>query len=315
LSRKDLSIVIPVYNEEGSVKALYAKLRDELDRLGRSYEIIFVDDGSSDSTLKKIQGLIKKDSRVSVITFYRNFGKANALRAGFENVNGDVIITMDGDLQDDPREIGRFLKKLDEGYDLVSGWKYQRLDPMGKKIPSKFFNWLIRRMTRVRIHDNNCGFKAYRREVVETLDVYGEFHRYLPVKAQWRGFRVSEIKVKHHKRTTGKSKYGLERLFKGFIDLITITFLLRHSRSPLHFFAKCAILSFVLGSIPMGFSLYYVIFEGSNFLNSGSVLGILMYLFGISTLFMGLIAELLLAAGGTDRITRSHYRLIRGKGN
>jgi glycosyltransferase involved in cell wall biosynthesis len=274
-----------------------------------------VDDGSTDSTLGKIQGIIKKDGRVSVITFYRNFGKANALRAGFDNVKGDVIITMDGDLQDDPREIGRFLKKLDEGYDLVSGWKFQRLDPMGKKIPSKFFNWLIRKMTGVKIHDNNCGFKAYRREVVKSLDVYGEFHRYLPVKAHWRGFRVAEIKVKHHKRTTGKSKYGIERLFKGFIDLVTITFLLRHSRSPLHFFAKWAILSFILGSIPMGFSLYYVIAQGSSFLNSGTVLGTVLYLFGISSVFAGLTAELLLSAGGTDRITRSHYRVIRGRKN
>ncbi|MGA1820961.1 MAG: glycosyltransferase family 2 protein [Thermoplasmatota archaeon] len=314
MSGKDLSIVIPVYNEEGSVKALYSKLKEELDRLGRSYEIIFVDDGSTDSTLKKIQGLIRKDGRVSVITFYRNFGKANALRAGFENVKGDIVITMDGDLQDDPREIGRFLKKLDEGYDLVSGWKYQRLDPMGKKIPSKFFNWLIRKMTGVKIHDNNCGFKAYRREVVRSLDVYGEFHRYLPVKAHWRGFRVGEIKVKHHKRTTGKSKYGIERLFKGFIDLVTITFLTKYSRSPLHFFARGFVFSMILGSIPMGFSLYYLIADGSNFLNPGTVLGAVLYLFGITTLFVGLTAELLLSAVGTERITRSHYRIISGKG-
>jgi glycosyltransferase involved in cell wall biosynthesis len=196
----EISLIVPAYNEEESILPLYTRLITNMDRIGKRYEIIFVDDGSTDMTLERMRSIVRKDPRVRIVTFWKNFGKANALSAGFDEAKGDIIIQMDADLQDDPVEIPRFLARLSKGYDMVVGWKRKRQDPFGKTIPSKVFNFLIRKISGIDVHDSNCGFKAYRREVMEHLEVYGEMHRYLPMIARWRGFRISEIEVKHHSR-------------------------------------------------------------------------------------------------------------------
>src|SRR5215471_2685636 len=235
-----ISVVVPVMNEEQNVRPLYEKLSAQLNALGQSYEVIFVDDGSTDKTFAELKALHEEHpGTVRVIRFRRNFGKTPALVAGFSRCHGETIFTMDGDLQDDPEEIPRFLEKLDEGYDLVSGWKYPRLDPLTKTFPSRVFNGLASRMTGVHLHDINNGFKAYRREVIEDshLKLYGEFHRFIPVMAHWRGFSVTEIKVHHHPRIHGVSKFGAKRFARGLIDLMNVLFLTTFLRTPLRFFA------------------------------------------------------------------------------
>ncbi len=213
---RKLSIAIPVYNEEESLTELYEKLMESIQPCLRGglisdYEILFIDDGSVDASYERIQEIGKRDSHVHWIIFRKNFGKAAALQAAFRNMTGDLIITMDADLQDDPVEIGNFIRKLDEGYDLVSGWKVNRLDPLEKRLPSKVFNYVTSRLSGVKLHDFNCGYKAYRKEVAKSLDIYGELHRYIPVLAYRKGYRITEIPVHHNKRKFGKSKYGMER--------------------------------------------------------------------------------------------------------
>jgi glycosyltransferase involved in cell wall biosynthesis len=269
---------------------------------------MFVDDGSTDRTLKKIKAISKKDKKVRVLTFYRNFGKANALCAGFKKATGDIVFTMDGDLQDDPAEFRNFIKEMEKGYDLVTGWKFHRKDPLGKRIPSKFFNFLIRKMTGVEVHDSNCGFKAYRTEVIDTIDVYGEFHRYLPIIAHWRGFRVSEIKVKHHKRTSGKSKYGLERLFKGLVDLITVTFLVKYGRSPMYFFGSLSVMTFILSILGTVWTVVDALTKATSIEWVFGLGSLSLLFFSILFLSMGYLSEMLLAAVGHERMTRSFYR-------
>ena len=222
-----ISFVVPVFNEEQSIHELYAKLSVKLDELGQGYEIIFVDDGSTDKTFAELKKLHEgHPDTVRVIRFRRNFGKTPALVAGFSRCRGSIIFTMDGDLQDDPEEIPQFLARLDEGYDLVSGWKYPRLDPWTKTFPSRIFNGLVSNVTGVHLHDINNGFKAYRCDVIEDthFKLYGEFHRFVPVMAHWRGFRVTEIKVKHHARKYGVSKFGAKRFARGLIDLLNVLF-------------------------------------------------------------------------------------------
>ena len=235
-----LSIVIPVMNEQQNVRLLFDKLSTQLDALGKQYEIIFVDDGSTDNTFQELCRLREEHQGVvRIIRFRRNFGKTPALVAGFSRCHGDVIFTMDGDLQDDPEEIPRFLEKIDEGYDLVSGWKFPRLDPLSKTFPSRIFNRLVSWVTGVHLHDINNGFKAYRREVIEDphMKLYGEFHRFVPVVADWRGYRVTEIKVRHHPRKFGVSKFGARRFARGLIDLLNVLFLTTFLRNPLRLFA------------------------------------------------------------------------------
>lgn len=311
--KKDVSVVIPVYNEEDNVKLLHKKVTKELKRITSRYEIIFVDDGSTDRTLKRLQKLADEDSKVTILTFYRNFGKANALHAGFQHATGDIVFTMDGDLQDDPAEFKQFLKKMEKGFDLVTGWKFHRKDPLTKKIPSKFFNYLIRKMTGVDIHDSNCGFKAYRKEVLQQIDVYGEFHRYIPIIANWRGFRVGEIKVKHHKRTHGRSKYGLERLLKGFMDLLTISFLTKYGRSPLYLFGPLS--AFLLFLSVIG-TIWTVIDAVLGITSHEWVFGLGSIMFLLSSIFMfsmGMISEMMLQTVGHKNITKNYFRVIKGK--
>lgn len=229
-----LSIVAPAMNEEGNLPDLYAAIVQAVEPLGLTWELILVDDGSSDGTWRVMRELAASDPRVIALRHRRNFGKARGLATGFAVARGGVIITMDADLQDDPEEIPRFLAMIDDGYDLVSGWKQRRQDPLGKTMPSKFFNATVRHVSGVPLHDFNCGFKAYRADVTQNIRLYGELHRFTPVLANAEGFRVGELPVKHHARKWGSSKYGWSRLVKGFLDLLTVTFLTQYRQRPMH---------------------------------------------------------------------------------
>jgi glycosyltransferase involved in cell wall biosynthesis len=293
-----ISVVVPVYNERESLQLLYDALTAELQKAATSYEIIFVDDGSNDGSFDTISALHADDSHVHAIRFRRNFGKTPALVAGFQRARGDVIFTMDADLQDDPTEIPRFLEKLDEGYDLVSGWKYPRHDPISKTLPSFIFNRvLVSTTTGVKLHDMNCGFKAYRREIIEDIKLYGELHRFIPVLAQQRGFRVTEVKVVHHERKFGKSKYGFGRFLRGFLDLLMVLFLMSYLKTPLRLFGSLGLLSLLAG---IAVDLYIV---ADRFLPFGShqeihnrpllFVGILLIIFGVSFILTGLQSEMI----------------------
>ncbi|MFN7962749.1 MAG: glycosyltransferase family 2 protein [Thermoanaerobaculia bacterium] len=294
----DVSVVVPVLNEEGSVAELAARVARVLEELGKSFEIVFVDDGSRDGTAEAVRRVHQDDPRVKLVRLRRNFGKAAALTAGFEHSRGAILITMDGDLQDDPEEIPRFLSALEEGgLDLVSGWKRQRHDPISKRYPSKLFNAVTRRLARVDLHDFNCGFKAYRREVVEEIALYGELHRYIPVLASRRGFAIGEIEVRHHPRRHGVSKYGWDRFYKGLLDLITVLFITRYTRRPLHLFGLIG-----LGFLGVGFliNVYLALLwlQGSYLSNRPLLLlGVLLMVVGVQVLTTGLIAEMLASAG------------------
>lgn len=293
----DISVVIPVYNEEQSLPPLHQALADALRRVGKRYELIFVDDGSTDGTFAALRDLHRMDETVRVVRFRRNFGKTPALVAGFAEARGDIVFTMDADLQDDPDEIPQFLAKLDEGFDLVSGWKYPRLDPVSKTLPSRVFNGTVSLTTGVRLHDMNCGFKAYRRELLDELKLYGELHRFIPVLAHQRGFRVSEVPVRHHPRKYGKSKFGARRFLRGFLDLLVVLFLTTYLRTPLRLFGSLGLVSLVLG---IAVDLYIVL---DRFLPFGShqeihnrpllFVGILLIIFGISFILTGLQSEMI----------------------
>lgn len=289
----DISIVIPVYNEQKNVDLLYWQLKRVLYTLPLKSEIIFVDDGSKDQTAQKIQLITLKDSKVKLLQLRKNFGKSDALSAGFNEAEGNIIITMDGDLQDDPQEIPRFIEKMNQGYDLVSGWKYHRKDPLTKTLPSKIFNKMARMITGIRIHDMNCGYKAYTRELAKTVKVYGELHRYIPALAQWGGFRVGEIKVTHHPRKYGKSKYGVSRIIKGLLDLITIKYITTYLKRPLHFFGTVGIIGISAGAV-MGLALAYLnLVYNTVILRPALFLAILLILMGLQLFSTGLIAEMI----------------------
>jgi len=288
-----LSFVIPSYNEEPSLRRLYEQIVASVEPTGHTCEIIFVDDGSVDNTLAELVKLHDQDPRVKLIQFRRNFGKAAALMAGFAQAQGEVIFTMDADLQDDPVEIPRFLEKLEEGYDLVSGWKYPRLDPISKTAPSKLANFTIRLGSGLDLHDFNCGYKAMRAEVAREIKLYGELHRYVPVLAHWRGFNVTEIKVKHHPRQYGKSKYGIKRLSRGLFDFITVVFLIRYTRRPLHFFGWMGLISFGLGMvIDVYLSILWLMGEAIGH-RPLLTLGTLLIIIGAQFFSLGLMAEML----------------------
>jgi glycosyltransferase involved in cell wall biosynthesis len=292
-----LSIVVPVKDEERSLQPLYVALTAELERLERSYEVIFVDDGSTDGSFQVLRELRERDPRVKVVRFRRNFGKTPALVAGFARARGEIVFTMDSDLQDDPAEIPNFLATLDEGYDLVSGWKFPRYDPLSKTLPSKVFNGMVGLTTGVHLHDINCGFKAYRREMLDELKLYGELHRFIPVLAHERGWRVTEIKVRHHERKYGKSKFGAGRFLRGFLDLLMVLFLMSYLRTPLRLFGSLGLISFFSG---LAVDAYVV---GDRFLPFGShqeihtrpllFVGIVLLIFGISFILTGLQSEMI----------------------
>ncbi|UCF38343.1 MAG: glycosyltransferase family 2 protein [Acidobacteriota bacterium] len=290
---KSISVIIPLYNEKGSLAELHQELTVELAKLDLVAEIIYVDDGSRDGSLALLKALQSRDPRIRIIRFRRNFGKSAALSAGFEASSGDVILTLDADLQDQPAEMHKLLGRLREGSDLVSGWKKKRFDPLSKRIPSKVFNRVTSLLTGVPLHDMNCGFKAYRREVVESIKVYGEMHRYIPVLASYKGFVVSEVVVEHRKRLHGRSKFGAARFFGGFFDLLTVIMLTRYNRKPLHVFGIVGLLLFGLGlSIETYLTLGWFrgIWIGDR---PAFMLGILLLIVGMQFIFFGLLAEMI----------------------
>jgi glycosyltransferase involved in cell wall biosynthesis len=293
-----VSVVIPCFNEAGSVAELAGKLVSVLDRIGRTFEILFVDDGSNDGTFDALTKLHESDPRIKVLKFRANFGKSAALQAGFTEAAGDVVITMDADLQDDPDEIPLMLAKIDEGYDLISGWKKVRRDPVEKRVPSKLFNRVTAVLTGVPLHDFNCGFKAYRREVLGEIDLYGEMHRFIPVLAHRKGFRIGEVEVRHHPRAHGKSKFGFERYLRGATDLFTILFLTKYLKRPAHFFGGAGILTSLAGTVIFAY-LTALWFLGNRPIGNRPLLflGILLIITGVQLFSLGLIGEMLARAG------------------
>jgi glycosyltransferase involved in cell wall biosynthesis len=288
----DVSIVIPLLNEEASLRELHRAIRAAMDPLGLEWEVVFVDDGSTDSSMDILRGLHAENGNVTVLSFGRNLGKSAALAVGFREASGRAVITMDADLQDDPSEIPRMLAALEEGYDLVSGWKKERKDPLSKRLPSRVFNGVARAVTGLTLHDMNCGLKAYRAEVVKTIRIYGELHRYTPVLAHWAGFRVTEIPVRHHARRFGRTKYGVERFTRGFFDLITVLFLRRYVTRPLHLFGAIGALLF-LGGFAIGVYLTVLKIMGEAIGRRPLLtLGILLMVIGGQFVSVGLLGEM-----------------------
>ena len=290
--KQSVSIVIPVYNEENSISSLYSEVKNALENFP-AHEIIFINDGSYDNSLDEITKLVEKDSSVLAIDLYKNFGKADALSEGFKVASGDIIITMDADLQDDSAEISNLVDKINEGWDLVSGWKVDRQDPITKRWPSKLFNAVMRYVAKVKIHDFNCGLKAYRRKVIKAIDLYGGMHRYTPALAAQNGFSVTEISVHHRSRKFGVTKYGGSRIFHGFYDLLTVMFLGKYLTRPLHFFGSIGL---VLLSAGFVINVYLTVgwFNGVWIGNRPIFfLGILLLIVGLQFFSMGLIGELI----------------------
>lgn len=295
-SREDaqsVSIVIPLYNEEESLRELSQKLRETLSRYNR-YEIIFVDDGSTDDSASVIRQLRTRDHHIKYIRFRRNYGKSAALSVGFQHAKGDVIITMDSDLQDEPSEIPKLLAKMKEGYDMVSGWKKKRYDPVSKTIPSRFFNFITSLMSGVHLHDFNCGLKAYKQEVAKSLEIYGELHRYIPVLAFRNGYKVTEEIVVHRPRKFGKSKFGASRFWRGFFDLLTVLFTTRYFRRPLHFFGGIGAVTTSVGFL-INAKLTYDWFFHNETLSNRPLLfvGMLLMIVGVQLFSTGLIGDMI----------------------
>lgn len=295
-AKPSLSVVIPLHNEEETLRPLYEKLAPVLENEAPGgWEILFIDDGSTDGSHAEIQAL--REARPAAITslhFRRNQGKAAALQAGFEEGRGEIIVTMDADLQDDPAEIPAFLRKIEEGYDCVSGWKQLRQDPIGKTLPSRLFNWATRLVSGVPLHDFNCGFKAYRREALEDIRLYGELHRYIPVLLNAGGHTIAEIPVAHHRRTHGNSKYGWKRLLKGGLDLITVVVLTRYLKRPGHFFGGFGLLSGTAGFLILAYLSADKLLFGASIGNRPLLqLGILLMILGVQLVSTGLIGELI----------------------
>lgn len=289
-----VSIVVPLYNEEDNVEMLHARLKDVLGSRKMDYEIIYVDDGSNDRTLPLLVEIQEKDPNVLVLSLRRNFGQTAAFAAGFDFARGDIVVTMDGDLQNDPNDIPRLLEAIKE-YDLVSGWRKKRKDPfVTRRLPSIIANWLISRVTGVRLHDYGCSLKAYRRDVIKNLRLYGEMHRFIPAVASWYGVRISEIETTHHPRVRGKSKYGISRTIKVLLDLITVKFLQSFSTKPIQFFGPLGLLFSLSG---MGISLFLTIEKIFRGINIGGrpllLLGVLLIIVGIQFVGMGLLGEML----------------------
>lgn len=313
IMERKLSVVIPSYNEEESLEELYQNIVKNVKQciaagLVSDYEIVFVDDGSSDASVSKMRDIHREDDKVHMISFRKNFGKAAALQAAFRNVDGDIIVTMDADLQDDPAEIEHFIRKMDEGFDLVSGWKVNRKDPLEKRLPSKLFNKVTATLSGVDLHDFNCGFKAYRREVVDSLDVYGELHRYLPVLAYRKGYRIAEIPVHHKQRKFGKSKYGVERYLRGLFDSVSVSFISKFYDRPMYFFGR-------IGLVSSGVGFLMCMKLTVNWLRGRSIgkrplllLGVMLILLGMQSISIGLIGDMIVDATYRKRYTESHVQ-------
>jgi dolichol-phosphate mannosyltransferase len=287
-----ISVVIPVHDEERSVALLYEELESALEPGGEPWEAVFVDDGSTDGTFAALTRLHTKTPNTRVVRLRRNFGKSTALAAGFAQSEGETIVTIDGDLQDDPAEIPRLLTKLDEGFDLVSGWKTRRRDPLRRRLLSRIFNSVTGRVSGLRLHDLNCGLKAYRAEVVRGLALYGELHRFIPVLAHYRGFRVAELPVNHRPRAHGGSRYGVERYLRGFLDLLTVTFMGRYRHRPLHLFGG---LGLVLGFVGSAVLVYLTVLKATGEAIGHRpllTLGVLLVVVGLQFFSLGLLSEM-----------------------
>ncbi|HQN98284.1 MAG TPA: glycosyltransferase family 2 protein [Bacteroidales bacterium] len=293
----DISIIIPLYNEAESLSELHAWITRVMQQNGFSYEIIFIDDGSNDDSWKIIEAMSHYDEHVKAIKFRRNYGKAVALNTGFEASTGEVVITMDADLQDSPDEIPELYQMIKkQGYDLVSGWKKKRHDPLSKTIPTKLYNWATRKATHIRLHDFNCGLKAYRNDVIKSIEIYGEMHRYIPVIAKWAGFvKIGEKVVQHYPRKHGKSKFGINRFINGFLDLISISFIGRFGRKPMHFFGFLGTALFLIGFIIACYLAYARIFMAGYKMTQRPLFyfGLLSMILGTQLFTAGFLGELI----------------------
>ena len=306
-----LSIIIPVLNEADSLRQLHAEIVAACERGSVAFEVVFIDDGSTDGSWRAIEEISRGDDRVSGIRFRRNFGKAAALTAGMRAAQGDAILMMDADLQDDPAEIPRFLAAMNEGYDVINGWKQRRLDPWHKVYPSRVFNWLVGALTGLRLHDHNCGLKLFRSEVAREIRIYGELHRFIAVLAHARGFKVAEIAVNHRPRQHGRSKYGVRRFLRGFLDLLTVKFLTGFGQRPQHMLGAFGLFFFLLGTAGLGYlGVYWIAMTasgadpqiGSRPLLAYSVAATLL---GAQAISLGLLAELLVSYTGRESDTYS----------
>jgi glycosyltransferase involved in cell wall biosynthesis len=300
-----LSVVVPVYNEEESIGLLYENIREVCDKLDKSYEIIFIDDGSEDGTLKVLKMIYDKDSRVKVIKFRKNYGQTAAMSAGFEYAKGEIIISLDGDLQNDPVDIPSLLKKIEEGYDIVCGWRIKRKDKLlSRRIPSKVANWIISILTGVKIHDNGCSLKAYRSNVIKIVPLYSEMHRFIPAMASMHGARITEMKVAHHPRKFGRAKYGISRIWRVFLDLITIKMLVGFSSKPALWFGVLSLPFAMMAIFFLVLSLFDHVFfsnAGSSYIIYPSVSFLLFFLvFQLNA--CGIISEHVLRTGNPEQI-------------
>lgn len=306
----DLSVVVPAYDEAESLPELVAEIRGVLAAGSGSWEILIVDDGSRDGTGEAIATLAAADPHVRGVSFRRNFGKSAALATGFRLARGERVVTMDADLQDDPAELPKLLAKLDEGYDLASGWKQNRQDPVTKTLPSRLFNAVTSRVAGIRLHDFNCGFKAYRREVTQAIEVYGEFHRFMPALANWAGFRVAEVPVHHRARRHGRSKFGAARFVNGFLDLLSAAFISTSALKPLHVFGRIGLMFFGSGFlIGLFFVVQWLTGEPMR-VRPLMLLGVGLVILGIQFVLMGLLGDMI-AHLGAHRVypERRRYNL------
>ena len=303
----DLSIVIPVYNEEESLELLYNSIINNLQNTNLNFEIIFIDDGSSDNSWDVIKTISEKKTNLSSIKFKKNYGKSDALDAGFKASNGTYVLTMDADLQDDPNEIYPLFKMINQdNYDLVSGWKKERNDPLSKTIPSKFFNLITRIFSGIKLNDFNCGIKIYKKELVNSVNLYGEMHRYIPLIAKWNGYdKIGEKVVNHNKRKFGKTKFGMERYIRGFLDLISVSFVYRFRKRPMHFFGSLGVISFLIGLISVGWIIYEKLSKISNNIPLDQIrpvtdqplfyIALVTIIVGVQLFLVGFISELIIS--------------------
>lgn len=296
MKEQSLSIIIPVYNEEDNVLPLHQKITEALDSMGHPYEVIIVDDGSTDNTAQRLKELARSDSRLKVIHLRRNFGQTPAMMAGIDAATGDILIPMDGDLQNDPHDIPKLLAKLAEGYDVVSGWRKDRQDhPLKRNLPSRVANRLISFISGVHLHDYGCSLKAYRKAIIKGVKLYGEMHRFVPIYAAWQGAKVTEVGVTHYPRVHGVSKYGFDRTIKVILDLIVVKFLDKFAHKPMYLFGGFGLVTFLISFLLFGLMLYLKIFANKSFIETPLPMAVTLFtLMGFMSIFMGLIAEILM---------------------
>ncbi len=291
-----LSVVLPVYNEQDNIRLQYEQISKALKPLGVTYEVIFIDDGSSDSSPDILRDIAKKDRSIKVVLFRRNFGQTAAMSAGIDFASGKIIVFMDSDLQNDPNDIGMLFKKIEEGYDVVSGWRKKRMDKfLSRRLPSRIANWLIARVTGVRLHDLGCSLKAYRSEILKQVNLYGEMHRFIPVHASWIGAKITEVPVTHHARKYGESKYGIQRTFKVILDLITVTFMGKYSTKPIYVFGGTGFIMLMLGTASgVAVILMKVFLHLPMNRNPLLILTVMLFLLSVLFIQIGILAEILI---------------------